>query len=84
MDKTKIIFTDSLSVPKIIGIGPIMTTPPPLTLPFSLLAFFKKSRIIAIITIAKPTKTKVEPMLHSNCSLISVAAQENFFAIRFK
>jgi len=34
IDKSKTVFNDLLSVPKIIGMGPKTTTPPPLTLPF--------------------------------------------------
>jgi len=65
IDKTRIIFTDSLSVPKIIGIGPMMMAPPPRVFPSLLFKPLRKSRTTAIKAIAKPAKTKVRPMLHS-------------------
>jgi len=73
MDKTRIIFTDSLSVPKIIGMGPMMTAPPPRTFPPLLFKPLRKRRTTAIKAIAKPTKTRVKPTLHSNWSLINTA-----------
>lgn len=36
MERIKRIFTDSLSVPKTIGNGPMIIAPPPFTLPFIL------------------------------------------------
>jgi replication factor A1 len=62
-------------VPKIIGIGPIMTTPPPFTLAplFPPLAPFRNIRTTAITAITKPTKTKIKPMFHSHCSLMGDA-----------
>jgi hypothetical protein len=83
IDKTRIIFTDSLSVPKIIGMGPMMMAPPPLTFPPLLLKPLRKSRAKAINAIAKPTKTRVKPTLHSNWSLINPALKK-LSASRFK
>jgi len=61
MPKTSIrIFSmDFLSVPKIMGIGPIMMMPPPRTLPF--LAPSVQVRIITATIIMIPITTKAKP-----------------------
>lgn len=66
-ESKRIIFTDSLSVPKIIGNGPIIMAPPPLTLPLPLKAI-KSNRMVAINVTKKPTRIRMMPMFH-NCSL---------------
>jgi len=76
IDRTRINFTDSLSVPKIIGMGPMMTTPPPRTFPPLPLKPLRKSRTTATKAIARPTKTRVKPMLDRNWSLINVTLKE--------
>jgi len=68
IDRINMILTDSLSVPKIIGIGPIMTAPPPLTFVFPPLAPDNTSQIIAMNATAKPKRIKPTPMLHKNWS----------------
>ncbi len=62
------IFTDSLSVPKIIGNGPIIRAPPPLTL-LSFLKDFKNSMRVAMNVRKKPIRINVTPTFHS-CSFI--------------
>jgi hypothetical protein len=76
MDRPRTVITDFLSVPKIIGMGPIITTPPPFNLLLLPLTPFEKSRIKAIKIIAKPEKTKVNPITQSGCSLINVTTQK--------
>jgi hypothetical protein len=66
----KIIFKDSLSVPNIIGIGPIIRMPPPLVFPFALFALEKMSRITAKKATAKPTRIKANPAVQRDCPLI--------------
>jgi len=67
MESKRRIFTDSLSVPKIIGNGPIIMAPPPLTLPS--LKAVKNNRMAAINVTKKPVRIRMTPMFHS-CSLI--------------
>ena len=74
IDRIKSVFTVSLSVPKIIGTGPITTTPPPFTLPFRF-EFLAKSHTTAIRVSAKPTKMRVKPMLQSGWSLMYATVQ---------
>lgn len=54
------IFTDSLSVPKIIGIGPMKTIPPPFAFPFVLVEEKARRKIIKK-TIIKPIMINVKP-----------------------
>ena len=69
MESRRSILRDSLSVPKIIGKGPIITAPPPLTFPFSLVVV-KNMRITATKAMRNPAKTKMTPKLNNNWSLI--------------
>jgi hypothetical protein len=57
----RILLTDFLSVPKIIGIGPIMIMPAPRTLPFWAPPI--DARIIAATIIMIPMTTKAKPNL---------------------
>lgn len=50
---------DSLSVPKTIGIGPIITAPPPLTLPPLILDMRRMAK--AMIKVRIPNKIRVKP-----------------------
>ena len=68
IDMISMIWTDFLSVPKTIGIGPIMTAPPPLTFVFQILSLDRTSQIMATNAIAKPKRVKATPMLHKNWS----------------
>lgn len=65
MDSKRSVFTVSLSVPKIIGKGPIITAPPPLTF-LSLFMAVKMKRMAAIKVMMKPAKTKIVPILNNN------------------
>lgn len=65
MDNRRRTLTDSLSVLKIIGKGPMITAPPPLTFPFPLVAVMT-SRITATKAMTKPAKSKMTPILNSN------------------
>jgi hypothetical protein len=56
---TSMFFTDFLSVPKIMGIGPIMMTPAARTLPF--LGPCVEAKIIAATIIMVPMTTKAKP-----------------------
>jgi len=71
IDKTRIVFMDSLSVPKIMGTGPIMMAPPPLTLPFPLFTPEKTSKSIAMKEMTKPKKIRVTPTFPRNSSAIN-------------
>jgi hypothetical protein len=62
------ILTDSLSVPTIMGIGPMMTTPPPLTLPLPPFAPDKTSKIIAMKDTREPMRNSAMPMLDRSWS----------------
>ncbi len=53
------IFTDFLSVPKIMGIGPIMITPAPFIFPFFRLP--EDASIMAVIMTITPTMKRVIP-----------------------
>ncbi len=55
------VFTDSLSVPKIIGVGPIMITPAPLISPF--FAPFTDTPRITATTTKTPTTISTVPMM---------------------
>lgn len=55
MDSKRSVLTDSLSVPKIIGKGPIITAPPPLIFPL-LRIFVKNRRTTAGKVIRNPAK----------------------------
>ncbi len=57
--KANAIFTDFLSVPKIMGIGPIMITPAPFIFPFFGLA--EDASIMAVIMTITPTMKSVMP-----------------------
>lgn len=65
MERISKALTVCLSVPKIIGTGPIMTMPPAFTLPFPLEPL-RNSRIVAMKTSANPTTMSVSPMLHKS------------------
>ena len=54
------IFTDFLSVPKIIGIGPMKTIPPPFAFPFALVGENAR-RKVARKTIINPIMTNAKP-----------------------
>ena len=58
-ESNKTVLSDFLSVPKIIGTGPIITAPPPLTFPVLALERDSKIRVTTIIII--PTKTIAMP-----------------------
>jgi len=66
MDNRRRTLTNSLSVPKIMGKGPMITAPPPLNFPFMAVM---ASRITATKAMAKPAKSRITPMLNSNSSL---------------
>ena len=68
IDNTRMILTDSLSVPKIMGIGPMMTAPPPLTLLLPPFAPDRTIRIIAMNATAKPMRISTMPMLDRSWS----------------
>lgn len=53
------VLSDFLSVPKIIGIGPIMMAPPLLTFPF--IALLLESKIIAAKMMTMPTRIRTIP-----------------------
>ena len=53
---------DSLSVPKTIGTGPIITTPPPRTWPAPL-ADLRRAMITASIPTATPARARTNPMM---------------------
>lgn len=71
MAATMAMVTMPLSFPKIMGMGPINTTPPVLTLVFSLLSLLpddknmvpKKISSIPIITATIPMKTRLSPFI---------------------
>jgi hypothetical protein len=76
-------FTVCLSVPKIIGTGPIMMTPPAFTLPFPPAPFNASSKV-AMKTSANPAIISVNPMLHKSWSLKAVHCFMRLCASRFK
>lgn len=62
IESSRIVLSDCLSVPKIIGIGPINITPPPLTFP--VFPFFERRRsTVAIIMISIPARASSVPRL---------------------
>jgi len=69
MESRRSILRDSLSVPKTIGKGPIITALPPLTFPLPLVVV-KNMRITATKAMRNPAKTKMTPKLNNNWSLI--------------
>jgi len=73
IDNTRMILTDSLSVPKIIGTGPIITAPPPLTLLLPPFAPDKTIKIIAMNATAKPKRISTMPMLDRSWSAKGVS-----------
>jgi len=64
-DIRKSILTDSLSVPKTIGKGPMIIAPPPLTFPFPFMVV-QSRRITATKAMANPVKTRMAPRLNNN------------------
>jgi len=62
IESSRTVFRDSLSVPKTIGIGPIIIASPPLILPV-LMFFDRRTSAVAIMIITIPTKTSVVPRL---------------------
>ena len=69
IDNRRSILTDSLSVPKTIGKGPMITAPPPLIFSFPLVAV-KNRRMTATKAIINPAKTKITPILNNNWPFI--------------
>ena len=69
IDNRRSILTDSLSVPKTIGKGPMITAPPPLIFPFPLVVVKKRS-MTAKKAMINPAKTKITPKLNNNWPLI--------------
>ena len=69
IDNRRSILIDSLSVPKTIGKGPMMTAPPPLTFPFPFVVV-KNMRMTATKAMRNPAKIKMTPKLNNNWSLI--------------
>jgi len=62
VDSSRAVLSDFLSVPKIMGIGPIIIAPPPVTFP--VLSFFERTRrMVATIMISVPTSASVVPKL---------------------
>lgn len=59
-ESSKTVLIDSLSVPKIIGIGPIIMAPPPLTFSPFLVFEMKRKRIAARVT-SMPANIKAMP-----------------------
>ena len=78
MESRRNILRDSLSVPKIIGKRPIITAPPPLTLPFPL-ALVKNMRIKAAKAIRNPAKIKITPKLNNSWSLIHTLTSSGIY-----
>ena len=69
IDSRRSILVDSLSVPKTMGKGPIITAPPPLAFPFPLVVV-KNMRMTAIKAMRNPAKNKMTPKLNKNWLLI--------------
>ena len=65
IDSRRSILIDSLSVPKTMGKGPMITAPPPLTFSFPLVVV-KNMRMTATKAMRKPAKTKMTPKLNNN------------------
>jgi len=66
IESSRTVFSDSLSVPKTIGIGPIIIAPAPLTFPFFLF-FDRTMSAVATMMIRIPAKASVVPRLYSVC-----------------
>jgi hypothetical protein len=72
IDRTRSIFTDFLSVPKTIGKGPIITTPPPLAFYLSF-TDEKSIKIIATKITMKPVRISRNPnVVKKTMSLIEL------------
>lgn len=71
MESNKIVLVDSLSVPKIIGKGPIIIAPPALTF-FSLFILDIKRRSVTTRIIAIPVNINVIPKRRSVSASISL------------
>jgi len=69
IESRRSILRDSLSVPKTIGKGPMITAPPPSNFPLPL-AVVKNMRITATKATRNPAKTKMTPKLKNSWSLI--------------
>ena len=76
VDNKRSILIDSLSAPKTIGKGPMITAPPPLTFPFPLVVV-KNRRITAMKAIMNPAKTKMVPRLNNNWPFIYMFTSSN-------
>ena len=76
VDNRRSILTDSLSVPKTMGKGPMITAPPPLTFPFPLVVV-KNRRMTATKAMVNPAKTRIAPKLNNNWPLIYVFTSSN-------
>jgi hypothetical protein len=72
IESIRIILIDCLSVPKIIGTGPIIIAPPPFTFPPPFLVLDMKSKIIATKIMSIPAKIKANPNPKSVDASISV------------
>ena len=70
------IFIDSLSVPTVIGIGPIKTTPPPFAFPFVLVEE-NAGRKVARRTIMNPMMTNVKPTMLTDVQSTNLFAKIN-------
>ena len=73
IDNRRSTLTDSLSVTKITGKGPIITKPPPLTRPFSRKAL-KNRRKTATKMMTNPTRIKMTPTAKSSSPLIPLTS----------
>ncbi len=73
IDSTRMILTDSLSVPKTMGTGPMITAPPPLALPLPPFAPDRTIKIIAMNATAKPMRISTMPMLDRSWSAKGVS-----------
>ena len=62
IDSNRTVLSDCLSVPKIIGIGPIIIAPPPLAFPVFPL-FDRRMNADATIMIRNPAKASAVPRL---------------------
>jgi hypothetical protein len=61
IERIRTVLSDFLSVPKMMGTGPIITAPPPLTCTLFFL-FENKSIRIATVAMSVPAKSRVMPM----------------------
>ena len=69
IESRRSILIDSLSVPKTIGKGPMITAPPPSNFPFPLAAV-KNMSMTATKAMRNPAKTKIVPKSNNSWSLI--------------